>query len=65
MPRKNYFSNRRKKPNTIRKGTFRTIPANKYKGNIRKKYKKGTKFIIGISKKTGNWVIQSVLTPKK
>lgn len=65
MPRRNYWSGRRTKPTNIIKGTYRTVSPNKYKGNLRKNFVRGTKLIIGKSKKTGNWIIQSVLTPKK
>lgn len=31
----------------------------------RKKYPEGTRAIVGFNEKTGNWVIQSVLIPKR
>ena len=61
--RAKYTHDRRKKPKEIISGTYRTVPITHT--NARKKYPKGTLAIVGKSKKTKNWVTQSVLIPKK
>ena len=58
-----YFHKRRKKPREILRETFKTVPITHT--NARKRYPKGTMAVVGKSKKTKNWVIQSVLIPKR
>ncbi len=58
-----YTHKRRKKPKELVRKTFKTVPITHTKA--RKKYPKGTLARVGKSKKTGNWVIQSVLIPKR
>jgi len=58
-----YIHERRKDPRKLVRGTFRTVPISHT--NARVRYPAGTQAIVGKSRKTGNWVIQSVLIPKR
>lgn len=66
MPKskKSKFKHKRyRNPKEIKKNTFKTVPISHT--DSKKKWPKGTKAIVGKSKKTDKWVIQSVLIPKK
>ncbi len=58
-----YRHYRRKKPSEIISDTYRTVSIKHT--NASTEYPEGTMAVVGKSKKTQNWVIQSVLIPRK
>ena len=58
-----YTHQRRRPPDDIDPDTWATVPISHTKA--RKTYPKGTLAVVGKHKKTGNWVIQSILIPKE
>lgn len=58
-----YEHHRKRDPGEFKKGTFRTVPVSHVPH--RKRYPKGTKAVVGRSKKDNKFKTQSILIPKK
>lgn len=65
MPyRKGKFRHRRYiDPRNIEKGTFKTVPISHTKSRLKDEFP-NAKAVVGISKKTGNRIIQKIMIPK-
>lgn len=57
-----YKHHRRRNPKEFIKSSLRTVPVSHVK--TRKRWKKGSKAIVGKLKKTGKWATQSILELK-
>lgn len=57
-----YIHHRRRKPTEFVKTSFRTVPISHVP--TRKRWKKGSKAVVGKLRKTGKWATQSILEKK-